>query len=185
MTDDRELVQRCLRDDPSAVRELVDRFQTDVYALCVRLLRHRHDAEDVAQEVFLRIVRSLHRWDNSRPLRPWVLGITVNRCRTAMAKRGKRSPTADYLADMPDHEPPSGDGELAAAIAACVGELRAEYREVFVLFHEAGHSYEEIADIISRPVGTVKTWLHRARQMMLEQLKARGLMPPEPASQPT
>ena len=85
MTDDRELVRRCLRDDPSAVRELIDRFQTDVYALCVRLLRHRHDAEDVAQEVFLRIVRSLHRWDGARPLRPWVLGITVNRCRTAMS----------------------------------------------------------------------------------------------------
>jgi len=68
-----------------------------------------------------------------------------------------------------------------------VGELRAEYREVFVLFHETGRSYDEIADIISRPVGTVKTWLHRARQMMLEQLKARGLMPAEetPAPQPT
>ena len=51
MTDDRELVRRCLRDDPAAVRELIDRFQTDVYDLCVRLLRHRQDAEDVAQEI--------------------------------------------------------------------------------------------------------------------------------------
>ena len=185
MTDDRELVRRCLRNDPSAVRELIDRFQTDVYALCVRLLRHRHDAEDVAQEVFLRVVRSLRRWDAARPLRPWVLGIAVNRCRTAMAKRGKRPPTADYLADMPDREPPAGDGELAAAIAACVGELRDDYREVFVLFHETGRSYEEIADIVGRPVGTVKTWLHRARQMMLEQLKARGLMPTEVQPQPS
>jgi RNA polymerase sigma-70 factor (ECF subfamily) len=185
VTDDRELVRRCLRDDPAAVRELIDRFQTDVYALCVRLLRHRHDAEDVAQEVFLRVVRSLHRWDGARPLRPWVLGITVNRCRTAMAKRGKRPPTADYLADLPDKEPPSEGGELAAAISECVGELRAEYREVFVLFHETGRSYEEIADIVGRPVGTVKTWLHRARQMLLDQLKARGLMPTEAAPQPT
>ena len=184
MTDDRELVRRCLRRDPAAVRELVERFQSDVFALCVRLLRHRHDAEDVAQEVFLRITRSLHRWDGRRPLRPWVLAITVNRCRTAMAKRAKRPPTADYLADLPDQEPPTGDGELAAAVAACVGELRAEYREVFVLFHETGRSYEEIAEIVARPVGTVKTWLHRARQMMLDKLKLRGLLPHEPAPQP-
>ena len=182
MTDDRELVRRCLRDDTSAVRELIDRFQTEVYALCVRLLRHRHDAEDVAQEVFLRVVRSLHRWDGARPLRPWILGITVNRCRTAMAKRVKRPPTADYLAEMPDKEPPAGDGELAAAIAECVADLRAEYREVFVLFHETGRSYEEIAEIVGRPVGTVKTWLHRARHLMMEHLKARGLMPAEPAN---
>ena len=180
MSDDRELARRCLAHDAAAVRELIERFQADVFGLCVRLLRHRHDAEDVAQEVFLRITRSLHRWDTARPLRPWVLAITVNRCRTAMAKRAKRPPTADYLADLPDQEPPAGDGELAAAVAACVGELRAEYREVFVLFHETGRSYEEIAEITGRPVGTIKTWLHRARQMMLDKLKLRGLMPQEP-----
>ena len=185
MTDDRELVRRCLGRDAAAVRELVERFQGDVFALCVRLLRHRHDAEDVAQEVFLRVFRSLHRWDAARPLRPWVLAITVNRCRTAMARRAKRPPTADYLADLPDQEPPAGDGELTSAVAACVGELRAEYREVFVLFHETGRSSEEIAELIGRPVGTVKTWLHRARQMLLDRLKLRGLMPPEPAPQPT
>ena len=181
--DDCELARRCLRRDPAAVRELVERFQADVFGLCVRLLRHRHDAEDVAQEVFVRITRSLHRWDPARPLRPWVLAITVNRCRTALAKRAKRPPTADYLADLPDREPPAGDGELAAAVAACVGELRADYREVFVLFHETGRSYEVIAEIVKRPVGTVKTWLHRARHLMLAKLKLRGLMPPEPQPQ--
>lgn len=180
MTADRDLVRRCLRSDPAAARELVERFQADVFGLCVRLLRHRHDAEDVAQDVFLRVFRSLARWDQTRPLRPWVLGITVNRCRTAMGKRVGRPDPADYLADVPDPDPPPADRELADAIAACVGGLRDDYREVFVLFHETGRSYEEIADIIGRPVGTVKTWLHRARQMLLDQLKQRGLMPDEP-----
>jgi RNA polymerase sigma-70 factor (ECF subfamily) len=109
-----------------------------------------------------------------------VLGITVNRCRTAMSKRVRRPELADYLADVPDREPPPADRELADAIAACVGGLRDEYREVFVLFHETGRSYDEIADIIGRPVGTVKTWLHRARQMLLDQLTQCGLMPDEP-----
>jgi RNA polymerase sigma-70 factor (ECF subfamily) len=150
------------------------------------LLRHRHDAEDVAQEVFLRIFRSLGRWDSTRPLRPWVLGITVNRCRTAMSKRRKRAEPTDYLADLPDTELPALSPELNDALSEYVAELRDEYREVFVLYHETGSSYEEIAAMVNRPVGTVKTWLHRARQMLHSRLQQRGLIPdkPEPAPQP-
>ena len=57
------LVRRCLRGEPEAVRDLVDRYQAEVFGLCLRLLNHRHDAEDVTQEVFLRVFRSLRRWD--------------------------------------------------------------------------------------------------------------------------
>ena len=77
--DDALLVRRCLRGEAAAVQALVERFQAEVFGLCVRLLHHRQDAEDVTQEVFLRIFRSLRRWDSSRPLRPWIMGITVNR----------------------------------------------------------------------------------------------------------
>ena len=78
-TEEAALVRRCLRGEPEAIRSLVDRFQTEVFSLCVRLLSHRQDAEDVTQEVFLRIFRSLKRWDSARPLKPWIIGITVNR----------------------------------------------------------------------------------------------------------
>ena len=91
--EDAILVRRCLKGDESAIQALVERYQSDVFGLCVRLLHHRHDAEDVTQEVFLRIFRSLKRWDSSRPLKPWVMGITVNRCRTWM------SPELCYAAD--------------------------------------------------------------------------------------
>src|SRR5947209_2426707 len=80
------LLSRCLRGDTRAIQDLIDRFQADVFGLCFRLLHHRHDAEDVTQEVFLRIFRSLNRWDKKRPLRPWIMGITVNRCRTWLGK---------------------------------------------------------------------------------------------------
>ena len=82
-TEEAALVRRCLRGEPEAIRVLVDRFQTEVFGLCVRLLSHRQDAEDVTQEVFLRIFRSLKRWDSNRPLKPWIIGITVNRCAAA------------------------------------------------------------------------------------------------------
>lgn len=178
MSDDRDLARRCLSGDVAATRELVERFQHEIYGLCARLLRHHQDSEDVAQEVFLRIFRSLGKWDPTRPLRPWVLTIAVNRCRTWMAKRPKRPELIDYLAELPSGEKPAGDGELTAVIAGAVEALRDEYREVFVLFHESGRSYEEIAEVVGRPVGTVKTWLHRARAIIAERLNELGLMPP-------
>ena len=182
MTADAALVRRCLAGEPAACRELVERFQADVFALCRRLLSHAHDAEEVCQEVFLRVFRSLARWDNSRPLRPWVLGIAVNRCRTCIGRRANRPELADYLHEAPDRRPCDDSGELRAEIRAAVDALRDEYREVFVLFHEHGQSYEEIAGVIDRPVGTVKTWLHRARLEVLEHLRSRGLVPDEPAA---
>src|SRR5262249_33829360 len=96
-TEEARLVRRCLKGDAEAIQALVDQYQAVVYGLCVRLLTHRHDAEDVTQEVFLRIFRSLRRWDPSRPLKPWIMGITVNRCRTWLVQRARRPELADYL----------------------------------------------------------------------------------------
>ena len=79
------------------MRELIERFQAEVFGLSVRMLNHRHDAEDVSQEVFLRVFRSLRRWDPARPLRPWITGITVNRCRTWLSQRSRVPETVDYL----------------------------------------------------------------------------------------
>ena len=113
---DVELVRRCLHDDPVAMRMLVERFQSEVFGVCLRILRHSHDAEDVVQEVFVRVFRSLRRWDSARQLRPWILGIAINRCRTALAKRVKRPETVDYLHETASSEPEDDSRELAATI---------------------------------------------------------------------
>jgi len=175
--DDVTLVRRCLRGDAAAVRTLVERFQSEVFGLCVRLLGHRHDAEDVTQEVFLRVFRSLKGWDASRPLKPWLMGIAVNRCRTWLTQRSRRPETVDYLQDVAAGPPADDSGELLREIRAALSELRPEYRLVFVLFHEQGQPYEDIAQAIERPVGTVKTWLHRARLEILDRLRRRGMVP--------
>jgi RNA polymerase sigma factor (sigma-70 family) len=175
--DDATLVRRCLRDDSAAIQALVERFQGDVLGLCLRLLHHRHDAEDVCQEVFIRIFRSLRRWDSSRPLKPWVMSIAFNRCKTWLGQRARRPELVDYLhetAASPAQEEPS---ELVNEIQTALKALRVEYRTVFVLFHEQGFSYDDIAAAVGKPVGTVKTWLHRARQEMLDSLKRRGMVP--------
>jgi RNA polymerase sigma-70 factor (ECF subfamily) len=176
LVDEAGLVRRCLRGEPEAVQTLVDRFQAEVYAVCLRVLNHRQDAEDVTQEVFLRIFRSLRRWDAVRPLRPWIMGITINRCRTWLAQRSRRPELVEYLQDVAAGPSPDESGELAREIAAAVSALRPDYRSVFVLFHQQGQAYEDIAAALKRPVGTIKTWLHRARMEVLDRLRRRGMV---------
>jgi len=181
-TEEAALVRRCLQGEPEAIRALVDRFQTEIFSLCVRLLSHRQDAEDVTQEVFLRIFRSLKRWDSNRPLKPWIIGITVNRCRTWMAQRLRRPELVDYLQETAAAPATDDAPELLNEIHAALRELRPEYREVFVLFHEQGQPYDVIAQAMGRPVGTIKTWLHRARMEILERLRRRGMVTSEQES---
>jgi RNA polymerase sigma-70 factor (ECF subfamily) len=147
-----------------------------VFGLCVRLLHHRHDAEDVTQEVFLRVFRSLRRWDSGRPLRPWIMGIAVNRCRTWLSRRARRPEPVNYLQDTVAGPAPDDSVELLREVHAAVADLRLEYRTVFVLYHEQGQPYEEIALALERPVGTIKTWLHRARLEVLDRLRRRGMV---------
>jgi RNA polymerase sigma factor (sigma-70 family) len=182
-TEEAALVRRCLRGESEAVRALVDRFQTEIFSLCVRLLSHRQDAEDVTQEVFLRIFRSLRRWDSSRPLKPWIIGITVNRCRTWLSQRARRPELVDYLQDTVSAPETDDAPELLSEIHSALRELRPEYREVFVLFHEQGQPYDVIAEAVGRPVGTIKTWLHRARMEVLERLRSRGMVPTQEESE--
>ncbi len=174
---DAALVRRCLAGDGLAMRQLVDRFQADVYGLSVRMLANRHDAEDCTQDVFLRAFRSLKSWDPSRPLRPWIATICVNQCRTRIAKRKNRPVSGPIAEDVPENAPPSDDSrEVTEAVRTAVEGLRDDYRMVFTLYHEQGRGYDDIALVIDRPVGTVKTWLHRARAIVLEYLKSRGLV---------
>jgi RNA polymerase sigma-70 factor (ECF subfamily) len=174
--DDRELVEALRAGDPGAPRLLVERFQGVVFGLCLRMMGHRHDAEDVMQEAFLRALRGLPGFDRDRPLRPWLLGIAANRCRTALARRGRRPAPIDLADDRADHRPGLADpDDLAGELGRALERLRPEYRLVFALFHEQGLPYEEIGHAIGRPIGTVKTWLHRARAQLADDLARRGV----------
>jgi RNA polymerase sigma factor (sigma-70 family) len=174
--DDAQLVSCCLRGETQAIHELIQRFQSHVFGLCVRLLRHRQDAEDVTQEVFLRVFRSLKRWDSTRPLRPWIMGITVNRCRTWLSLRARRPELVEYLQDTAPSPLADDAAELADEIKLAVRDLRLEYQSVFVMYHEQGQPYEDIALALGKPVGTIKTWLHRARLEVLDRLRQRGMI---------
>lgn len=171
------LVARCLRGEQTALAELVGRYRQRVVGFCRSLLGQQHDAEDVAQETFLRVCRHLHHWDQQREFEPWLMAIAGNRCRTALAAR-RRRPVPQPLPDLPaegqQHE--RAADQLREEVRLAVATLRAEYREAFLLFHERQLSYQEIADRLDVPLGTVKTWVHRARRELLVNLRDRGIV---------
>jgi RNA polymerase sigma-70 factor (ECF subfamily) len=171
---ERKLVDQCLAADPAAIRTFVESFQAGVYGLCYRMTRHHEDAEDVTQEVMLRAIRSLGSWDRQRPLRPWILAIAANRCRTYLVQQSKRPRATDDLAEVPDSRRPERDSELADELDLALNELRPEYRMVMVMYHEQDLPYEEISEVIGRPIGTVRTWLHRARAELARWLAKRA-----------
>jgi len=138
------------------------------------MLGRREDAEDAAQETFIRVLRSLSHWDENRDFEPWLLAIAGNRCRTALTNR-KRKPPPDSLDDVaPVADDDDPGSHLAEEVQRALGQVRDEYREAFVLFHEQEKSYGEIAEMMGVPLGTVKTWVHRARRDLMDQLRQRG-----------
>lgn len=177
LDDVRELVHRCLAGEQAAMVELVERFRGQVFGLCYRMLGHRQDAEDVTQESFLRALRSLGNWDGERELTPWLLAIAGNRCRTMLAMRSRRPVVSPLVDQMPDK--PLGledEQSLAEEVALAMNGLRAEYRRAFLLFHEQQLSYQQISEALGCPLGTVKTWVHRARREIVDHLTERGVV---------
>ncbi len=173
--DDRALVEALRRGDPEAPRLLVEGFQGVVFGLCLRMMGHRQDAEDAMQESFLRALRAVSGFQGDRPLRPWLLGIAANRCRTSLSRRSRRPGQGEVEACVDPRPGLVDPDDLAGELRRAIGQLRPEYRLVFALYHEQGLPYEEIAQAVGRPVGTVKTWLHRARAELAERLSRRGV----------
>jgi RNA polymerase sigma-70 factor (ECF subfamily) len=168
------LVRRCLAGDEVALRELVCRFYGPVFGLCCRMLGHWQDAEDAVQETFLRLVRNLDRWDPQREMLPWVLAIAANRCRTMLAARKMPQAAEEAVLAVPDRaisRPPAD--ELNEELQQALNKIRPQHREAFLLFHEHGLAYEQIAAALGVPLGTVKTWVHRARQELIAHLRQR------------
>jgi len=158
--------------------QLVREHQGRVFGLCYRMLGHRQDAEDATQETFVRVLRHLEKWDNSRRFEPWLLAIAGNRCRTVISRRMK-TPTnepliEDSIAD--DQHQQFAAQNLAEEVQLALSHVRSNYREAFLLYHDHNHTYLEIAETLGVPIGTIKTWVHRARKEVITQLQRRNVI---------
>ncbi|HEY2253386.1 MAG TPA: RNA polymerase sigma factor [Planctomycetaceae bacterium] len=177
LSEETVLVRGCLAGNADCYQAFVQRFQSAVFGLCFRMLSHREDAEDVAQEVFLRAYRSLAQWDSARPLKPWLLAIAANRCRTWLLTRKRRDLPAEYAENVAGPSAAWMRADLAEELQLALDGLREEYRLCFVLYHLNDLNLAEIASIVESPEGTVKTWLRRARQELAEHLQRRSIFP--------
>jgi len=159
---------------------LLGRYQRPVFALVFRMVRNRERAEDLAQETFVRVFNNIDRYDPKYKFSSWIFKIANNLTIDALRKKGIRTVSLDgsAYAETDDEtegsriDPESGSEtpeeelearEMGSEIEAAIGRLRPEYRSAVLLRHVEGRPYDEIAEILDLPLGTVKTYIHRGR----------------------
>jgi RNA polymerase sigma-70 factor (ECF subfamily) len=163
---DEELVRSFLDGDREAFAALVERHERRVYNLAFRMLGNPEDARDTSQDVFLTCLRKLSGFRGASTFTTWLHRITVNSCYDALRKRGREELVSDEERGFP--EPPASS-DLADEAALAVDIQRAlllvpeEFRVALVMHDVQGIPYEEIAEALGAPVGTVKSRLHRGR----------------------
>ena len=170
---DQTLIEACRQGDRRAMEALYHRFKRRVFSMVARIAGSQ-DAEEVAQEVFVRIFRGIGKFRGESALDTWVYRLTVNAALTHVGRRPARQEGEDALAQLPAPTGPARDPRLAARLQTALGDLPSGYRAVMVLHDVEGLSHEEIAEILGCSVGTSKSQLHKARGRMRELLKAGG-----------
>ncbi|HEX2643185.1 MAG TPA: sigma-70 family RNA polymerase sigma factor [Thermoanaerobaculia bacterium] len=184
---DAELVASALRGAQEAFREIVVRFERPLYSLISRMVHDPLQAEDLAQEVFVKAFRRLDTYDPERKFSSWLFKIahntTIDHLRKGVPEtvplQVEKDEGPDLSAVLSDDsmEDPAAAVErrqMARALEKTIAALRPEYREVVVLFYVEGASYPEICEVTGLPSGTVKTYLHRARKELAQAMSALG-----------
>jgi RNA polymerase sigma-70 factor (ECF subfamily) len=180
---DSDRVTRALQGDQDAFTDLVLDYERVVYNLTYRMLGNSVEADDAAQETFLRAYRNLDRYDMQRPFRTWVLSIASHYCIDVIRKRRLSWLSLDDL--LPgqmmaaiEHrsvEDLALDGERERTIQQLLKLLKPDERAIIVLRYWNDLSYEEIAEMLGTNVGVVKSRLFRARQAMANQIRVSAL----------
>src|SRR4051812_13523447 len=170
--DEAVLVEACRRGERPALHALYERYRRRVFALIARIVGAQ-DAEELAQEVFLRAFRGLDKFRGEAQLSTWMYRLAVNAAlshATRSQARARRDLGEEALAALPAEEGPTADPKLRARLNRALADLPAGYRAVLVLHDVEGLQHEEIADILGCRVGTSKSQLHKARAKMRELL---------------
>jgi RNA polymerase sigma-70 factor (ECF subfamily) len=171
---ERELVERCRSGDEQAFQELVDRYKDLVFALIARTVQDRSRAEDLSQDVFLRIHRGLPYFRGEARLSTWIYRIVANVC---LQERGHPPAAVSFDEERtramataaPDRQ--FGDLELRDRLEKAIARLPANYRLLIAAHYLNGVQYEGLAEALQLPLGTVKTQLYRAKQQLRRMLE--------------
>lgn len=174
---DAAYVQAALAGDPAAFSTLVDRHAPACLRYATRMLGTREDAEDVTQETLLRAYRALDRYDSGMSFRTWIMSILINRCRTALLHRQRRTArvvldevaVANAAIDTPAH-----GAELREAIDRALGRIDPAQREAFLLKHVEMLTYDEMTAITGAGISALKMRVQRACDRLQTLLQEDG-----------
>ena len=174
--DERELIERCRSGDDLAFGELVDRYKNLVYGLVVRMVPDRVHADDLAQEVFLKVHRGLPYFRGEAHLSTWIYRIVSNVCTQARSRRAPEVSLDSVTDNPPAREPGAFDGAFAALelrdrLEKAIAQLPENYRMLVAAHYLNGVQYEALAETLDIPIGTVKTHLYRAKRRLRELLQ--------------
>jgi RNA polymerase sigma-70 factor (ECF subfamily) len=150
-----------------AFETLLAAYQDKVFRLCYSMLGDRAQAEDAAQESFLRIWKSMERYRGEAAVGTWIFSITRNVCLTAISKRGAHRFAPVEEAERVTAQAPEPERDMMRLVA----QLPENYRQAIMLFYMEEKSYDEVARMLDLPLGTVKTYLHRARKQLATIVK--------------
>jgi RNA polymerase sigma-70 factor (ECF subfamily) len=177
---DIELITRFRNGDQSAFEEIVLESQDRIYNLCRRMLGNAHDAEDAAQDVFLKAYQALARFEPGASLSTWLYRIAINTCidykrKPFFESLFKRSDEGEeIMIDMPSGEPSperlAESKQMRQSLQKSLGKLSQKLRTAIILKEIEGLSYEEIAEVLDISMGTVKSRIARAREELIELL---------------
>jgi len=182
---DEDVMERCAMGSEAAFRALVQRYRTRIMNLVCRFINDRDRAEEISQEVFLRVFRNRERYRKSGKFSTWIFTIAVNLTKNEIRSRVRHRGTFSLDAmeeessgqgvTFPDAKPlPDEDlnaHEIGQKVAEALRKIPARYREAVVLRDVEGLSYEEVGQILRIPGGTVRSRINRARLMLKERLK--------------
>jgi len=178
------LIDNARRGDRSALTALIRVASPGIYRFALRMTRSEEEARDVTQETFLRMMRNLERYDPAYNFNTWLYRIARNLCidrarhrsrwRMAFHAPAEEEEEGDPMAVLPDQRNSQLEGllsrEMQERIERCLHQIKPNYREVLVLFHFEELSYQEIAQVLQIPIGTVMNRIFRARQQLREAL---------------
>ena len=187
MTDktDQEIIVEVLNGNRDFFCLLVQKYERPIFNYIFRMVRSKPDAEDLAQDTFVKAFYALNKYDSTYEFSTWIYRIALNVCRDYFRKKKlflyslsapigdeEESEFEDFIPQDSFHNPDDVllNQELRLNLEKAIQDLPIKFREVIVLRHLEGLSYDEISSITGLPVGTVKTYLHRARKKLQDEL---------------
>jgi RNA polymerase sigma-70 factor (ECF subfamily) len=174
---ERELLEKSRQGDIDSWGKIVTRYKQAVFGVALHILGRPADAEDAAQDAFIRAYQSLHTFDMERKFSTWIFTVTANICKNKL-RRDKFFSPLKHISKVVGGEDPAKTAardERHQLLRAALQELDESYRMPLVLRFYQDMDYKEIAEVLSLPEGTVKTRLHRGKLELKKILEAKGV----------